>query len=152
MLRRPPRSTRTDTLVPYTTLFRSRGGNLGHLDRGDQRGGQILETDARPAGARPDGRHAVDFGPVGVGAANLHRIADPRLPGDLDPGDILQNFGEVLLGQLADILGLDNLDDIVGGALFAQRGGKGAADAGNRSEEHTSELQSLMRISYAVFC
>src|SRR3546814_11602040 len=37
----------------------------------------------------------------------------------------------VLVGQLADILGLDNLDDIVGGALFAQRGGKGAADAGN---------------------
>src|SRR3546814_3376867 len=86
----------------------------------------------------------------------------------------------VLVGQLADILGLDNLDDIVGGALFAQRGGKGAADAGNddriiarlvggrvlrkggrrkhrhgcraQSEEHTSELQSLMRISYAVFC
>src|SRR3546814_6348205 len=83
--------------------------------------------------ARPDGRHAVDFGPVGVGAANLHRIADPRLPGDLDPGDILQNFGEVLVGQLADILGLDNLDDIVGGALFAQRGGKGAADADRKS-------------------
>ena len=51
------------------------------------------------------------------------------MPGDLNPGDIFQHFGEVLVGQFADILGLDDLDDIVGGALFAQRGGKGAANA-----------------------
>ena len=111
------------------SLDRLRGRDLGDLDRGDQRRGQILEADTRSPGARPDGRHAVDFGAVGVGAANLHRIADPGLPGDLNAGDILQHFGQILVGQFADIFGLDDLDDIVGGALFAQRGGKGAADA-----------------------
>ena len=108
---------------------RLRGRNLRHFDRGDQRGGQILETDARAAGARSDGGNAVDFGAVGVGAADLHGVADTRLPGDLNAGDIFEHFGEVLVGQLADILGLDDFDDIVGGALFAQRGGKGAANA-----------------------
>src|SRR3546814_16541360 len=77
MIRRPPRSTRTDTLFPYTTLFRS---------------GAV-------AFARP---------PVGDGAA----------------------------GQ-------------AGANLVGERGG--AVETG-RSEEHTTELQSLMRISYAVFC
>src|SRR3546814_15114844 len=79
MIRRPPRSTRTDTLFPYTTLFRSQPG-LDRLRR-------------RPGGA---GR-AIEAG--------------------------------------ADL------------AADAQRG-----VVTGRSEEHTSELQSLMRISYAVFC
>src|SRR3546814_1605386 len=76
MIRRPPRSTRTDTLFPYTTLFRSTQRTLGPL------GG--------PARARP-------------GARPLH-------------------------------------------------GRRRQAGRPHRSEEHTSELQSLMRISYAVFC
>src|SRR3546814_5663425 len=86
MIRRPPRSTRTDTLFPYTTLFRSRraGLDLGPRD---------LRV-AAPAGA-PLGHEVVD-------AADAVLVA--RIP--------------VL----------------------------------HRSEEHTSELQSLMRISYAVFC
>src|SRR3546814_5229554 len=71
MIRRPPRSTRTDTLFPYTTLFRS-GEHVAHLERG------IV-------------RH-VELVAAAVGRAQM------------------------------------------------------------RSEEHTSELQSLMRISYAVFC
>src|SRR3546814_9528085 len=72
MIRRPPRSTRTDTLFPYTTLFRSRLGRHGdRLPRRNQR------------------RHLGDRRPI---------------------------------------------------------------ERANRSEEHTSELQSLMRISYAVFC
>src|SRR3546814_3848114 len=83
MIRRPPRSTRTDTLFPYTTLFRSVGQDLGR-DRPHQR-------------REPDQR-----------AAQPPRVRDPQR--DL----------EVAVGQ--------------------------------RSEEHTSELQSLMRISYAVFC
>src|SRR3546814_10694333 len=81
MLRRPPRSTRTDILVPYTTLFRSRKA-LGH----------------HPAGGS------------GYRCCDSHVAADPRH---------------------------DQARDATG------RG---------RSEEHTSELQSLMRISYAVFC
>src|SRR3546814_6709677 len=79
MIRRPPRSTRTDTLFPYTTLFRS-----------------------------------------------LHRR---------------------VAGQVALVVRL------VGGDEGFQRGPRRLfRDVVHRSEEHTSELQSLMRISYAVFC
>src|SRR3546814_6169887 len=85
MIRRPPRSTRTDTLFPYTTLFRSRNdsfaqGSAGHLS--------------------------------GV------------------PGDI-KEFAWSWLRALTCHC---------------------PASLPDRSEEHTSELQSLMRISYAVFC
>src|SRR3546814_4651753 len=85
MIRRPPRSTRTDTLFPYTTLFRS-----------------VITLPRRDQPAAPSGDAKID------------RITsvDPRF----DPAEF------------------------VAGATAA------------RSEEHTSELQSLMRISYAVFC
>src|SRR3546814_3888320 len=86
MIRRPPRSTRTDTLFPYTTLFRS--GLIGLVGGG-----------------------------VGLGSVN-------RSSG-------------VVLGR-----------GVTGGLLGAVGGQLGR----ERSEEHTSELQSLMRISYAVFC
>src|SRR3546814_2663258 len=94
MIRRPPRSTRTDTLFPYTTLFRS--------GCGDNR--------AAPAAGR-DRR-----------VARLHQ----------PPPDRTQ-----CLGHCA-------------GAAHVRlvHAGHGRP----RSEEHTSELQSLMRISYAVFC
>src|SRR3546814_7825001 len=85
MIRRPPRSTRTDTLFPYTTLFRSFGYTSEEL--------KILLGPMARTGAVPIGSMGTDT-PVAV-------LSDrPRL----------------------------------------------------RSEEHTSELQSLMRISYAVFC
>src|SRR3546814_6760098 len=90
MIRRPPRSTRTDTLFPYTTLFRS--------------------------AAHPRRRSAIAVVPPLRGGPDrdLVRIrdADDRL-------DLLDGVGE---------------------------------QHERRSEEHTSELQSLMRISYAVFC
>src|SRR3546814_7115063 len=93
MIRRPPRSTRTDTLFPYTTLFRS----------GDGRGGDV-----------PPG----------------HQMGGDHPPSRQHPGDGAQ-----------------------GGAARAHgKARRGADRAGGRSEEHTSELQSLMRISYAVFC
>src|SRR3546814_8932427 len=101
MIRRPPRSTRTDTLFPYTTLFRSglpEDGQAG-LDpgRGD---GRLLDRD-------------------------LDRAAARRTAGDLRP--------EVHQPEV--------------------RAGRSDRRPGRpRSEEHTSELQSLMRISYAVFC
>src|SRR3546814_4489018 len=98
-LRRPPRSTRTDTLFPYTTLFRSQHlGGLGALHHADA----VVVGDDHVAGR--DRHAAADDG-------NVHR-AD---------------------GLLHRALGRD-----------------GARP--HRSEEHTSELQSLMRISYAVFC
>src|SRR3546814_1090972 len=86
MIRRPPRYTRTDTLFPYTTLFRS----------------QPVRTRLRV----------------------------------LVPGRIAEGKGEHLLRQLT-------ANPIPGVELVL---------LGCRSEEHTSELQSLMRISYAVFC
>src|SRR3546814_4383269 len=80
MIRRPPRSTRTDTLFPYTTLFRSAGERI--LDLRERLG--VLQA---------------QFGLAVNRAAEVDEIVEQR-----------------------------------------------------RSEEHTSELQSLMRISYAVFC
>src|SRR3546814_2818936 len=92
MIRRPPRSTRTDTLFPYTTLFRSAArGVLGLADDC-----LVLEIRGR-AEQRLERR--------------VHVGVDERQP-------------TVHLGAAAE----------------------------RRSEEHTSELQSLMRISYAVFC
>src|SRR3546814_3070397 len=105
MIRRPPRSTRTDTRFPSTTLFRSVGvvDRLHHLRL-----------------ARPEPHLA---------AACRRDLRQRRSPGpsadDSDPLD-LHAFTP------------------------APRAGGGAW--GTRSEEHTSELQSLMRISYAVFC
>src|SRR3546814_6300455 len=98
MIRRPPRSTRTDTLFPYTTLFRSRGEDLLGAGRG-QRGIRPAQRAAQPAQDVPV-RHRV--------AEGLHHRAE-ALHAPLEIGE-------------------------------------------RRSEEHTSELQSLMRISYAVFC
>src|SRR3546814_17461291 len=92
MIRRPPRSTRTDTLFPYTTLFRSR----------------LQERDGMARGRRVEDQE--------VGHAEPLELLDLAEDEDvLDPG---------------------------------RRGGHHV----QRSEEHTSELQSLMRISYAVFC
>src|SRR3546814_1950882 len=95
MIRRPPRSTRTDTLFPYTTLFRS--GE--HLREGHRR---------RIGAVELEHLHA----PLTLGRAQLHALQVVRLA---------------------------DRPHVVG-------------DVAERSEEHTSELQSLMRISYAVFC
>src|SRR3546814_4174806 len=85
MIRRPPRSTRTDTLFPYTTLFRSVSAGLC-AEQGDASAGAGVEYQAVP------------------------------------------------------------------GQTIAFDGVQHVLHAHPRSEEHTSELQSLMRISYAVFC
>src|SRR3546814_11243694 len=85
MIRRPPRSTRTDTLFPYTTLFRS--------------------AEAGPG---------IGIGAFGDGVDEGRAAMVERLPVGIAVGPLYRPF--------------------------------------ERSEEHTSELQSLMRISYAVFC
>src|SRR3546814_2796674 len=90
MIRRPPRSTRTDTLFPYTTLFRS------------------------------------------------HEMRLPRFAIDLADDIAALVVREFEFGVLAQ-------EDVGAAPLVA-------AVAAARSEEHTPELQSLMRISYAVFC
>src|SRR3546814_9723963 len=91
MIRRPPRSTRTDTLFPYTTLFRSP---------------QRIEATLASA-FNGDGR------------------VDAQLSTGWNPGSPLSGEVDLATDQLTWL---------------------------ERSEEHTSELQSLMRISYAVFC
>src|SRR3546814_2660494 len=91
MIRRPPRSTRTDTLFPYTTLFRSRAGRESEF------------------------AHGIDDSP-------LHRLQPVA--------DLRQRAVENDVHRVVEV------------RLFRVF----------RSEEHTSELQSLMRISYAVFC
>src|SRR3546814_1641697 len=98
MIRRPPRSTRTDTLLPYTTLVRS-----------------VEEVVAEPCSVKE--QHA--SGDVTLGFPKNGVSAGVETVQDL---------------QLTDV------------------GNIGRCRCIERSEEHTSELQSLMRISYAVFC
>src|SRR3546814_1309295 len=111
MIRRPPRSTLTDPLFPYTTLFRS--------------------TSAALTGPR----QLIEYRPTGETPARLtpqREQALARIEGRQGTVRELATHAEV---SEAVMRGLFNA-----GALE------------RRSEEHTSELQSLMRISYAVFC
>src|SRR3546814_8151134 len=109
MIRLPPRSTRTDTLFPYTTLFRSLNLILRHDDP--------RYTDE-------------DF----FDAFHLQYAAVQRLSEDL----------------AHSMHGLAPSDALV--ASSRRPGLRDVPASRPRSEEHTSELQSLMRISYAVFC
>src|SRR3546814_3329431 len=117
MIRRPPRSTRTDTLFPYTTLFRSQvRRRLGVAG--------AAEHAARLRGKRED---VAGLGKVARLRVGAHRGAHGM---------------RAVVGGNAGGDALGGLD--ADGEVGVVRGG--------RSEEHTSELQSLMRISYAVFC
>src|SRR3546814_983835 len=126
-IRRPPRSTRTDTLFPYTTLFRS------FLDDP----GRDLAAPAGQLHLAEESQRLVD---------RQHHQVGQRPVGDEDVarGGIQARAAAVGAGALADVLR----------QLLAHRGrfGLPVAALQVRSEEHTSELQSLMRISYAVFC
>src|SRR3546814_4679717 len=110
MIRRPPRSTRTDTLFPYTTLFRSHARAAAP----DRAAGRLHRRGNRGLGEQRQPQRAL---PLRLGAQVQ---ALPR--GALTPGRLQES------------------------PLTCTESG------GIRSEEHTSELQSLMRISYAVFC
>src|SRR3546814_5855853 len=123
MIRRPPRSTRTDTLFPYTTLFRAEGGG-GSVGFG---GG--LDT----AGRQQDGQAGGD----GNGSGGVHAMF---------PGEETPPSGDAATIVLASSVTRRNED--YARAIIQVFG----EHPGSRSEEHTSELQSLMRISYAVFC
>src|SRR3546814_6369048 len=106
MIRRPPKSTRTDTLFPYSTLFRS--------------------ADALRAAGMPVEDDLIAYGKVSVDSGRdcaLQLLENPMPP-----------------------------DAMVAVEDFTALGAMQAIKQKGRSEEHTSELQSLMRISYAVFC
>src|SRR3546814_9217786 len=122
MIRRPPRSTRTDTLFPYTTLFRS------------------------PCEARPKFQRAAR---KAVRPAVGEQHPGPRLPlarakGGLEPRPFLVAAAQPQI-QLLDrrLAGITGVEGVCSRRCRHDR---------RRSEEHTSELQSLMRNSYAVFC
>src|SRR3546814_1634595 len=148
MIRRPPRSTRTDTLFPYTTLFRSAGRCVN-------------ECIAVPWRHRMAGRNPRTGAPV----LRLVSVSGRNVAGGLpDPRPAR------VLCLLRSLLGRHVFPDRslgawrrwpVGPKILRLHAGRLAGDparhprpgAGHRrSEEHTSELQSLMRKSYAVFC
>src|SRR3546814_3089831 len=114
MIRRPPRSTRTDTLFPYTTLFRSRLASWH-------------QTGFAWSGPSDYGNDDVFIPYVG---ALLDVTPNHRL---------YASYTRIFQPQNLLDRNLRQLDPLNGNAF-------------ERSEEHTSELQSLMRISYAVFC
>src|SRR3546814_3965783 len=131
MLRRPPRSTRTDTLFPYTTLFRS--GQRAHREL----------AHPLPVGASQEpGRRCQ------IGWTDEQRV-DPVDAGDCF--DILDTLNRLdLRNQTKPLVGIGNMGRNAPSAMPLHRRCLGCPMG--RSEEHTSELQSLMRISYAVFC
>src|SRR3546814_5555728 len=112
MIRRPPRSTRTDTLFPYTTLFRS-ADIINPLGLNGFEFVEFTSPDPEAMGRQ--------FEQLGFVASHRHPT---------------KNITRYKQGRINLML---NRDDAGRVAAF-------------RSEEHTSELQSLMRISYAVFC
>src|SRR3546814_5326153 len=120
MIRRPPRSTRTDTLFPYTTLFRSPGTTVS---RRRPRTDTMMKTGLSTAeNSRRLSREA---------AAQLREIAHELR----NPLNALTAIAEIFRDQ-----------------RFGPLPGDKYPEYAERSEAHTSELQSLMRISYAVFC
>src|SRR3546814_4206788 len=136
MVRRPPRSTRTDTLFPYTTLFRSGRpeSDEGHEARAPAEGGIEGAAEQRPK----HGAERPADSDIAHQAGRLSRrshVADDRhrhrIAGDDRP---LQHAEQQKAPD-------------VGGEQATQRRER---EDRHRSEEHTSELQSLMRNSYAV--
>src|SRR3546814_3449134 len=118
MIRRPPRSTRTDTLFPDTTLFRSRGAC--QLERREV--GIKNRSTPRSRRNHPGGRARTQ-------SVRSEQRSDPAFPFRVE------HFADCPHGGYPDIQRQTHIRLRV-----------------PRSEEHTSELQSLMRISYAVFC
>src|SRR3546814_18752882 len=111
MTRRPPRSTRTDTLFPYTTLFRS------------------AEL------------------PIAMAVTTVNRFCGSSMQAiHMAAGAIQLDAGEAFI-----CAGIESMSRVPM-AGFNPLLHPGLAERFPRSEEHTSELQSLMRISYAVFC
>src|SRR3546814_1606546 len=120
MIRRPPRSTRTDTLFPYTTLFRS-------ADRRYREGAESQ----------------VMAEPVTLALAKAHCRIDPS---DTDHDEVLATYIQAAREWVEDFTGLV----LVSRPFTKAEEAFGSSLQLARSEEHTSELQSLMRISYAV--
>src|SRR3546814_20206164 len=147
MIPPPPRLTRTDTLFPYTTLFRSLAGFNSNQDRALGSG----LSDGSPL-------HVARKNHVGLGADHLELVDVAERPIIIAPRFQLLEATWRIVGmsrptgqrcmEHTDVERV-RLGRRVGQyKVFGDRRRRKAL----RSEEHTSELQSLMRISYAVFC
>src|SRR3546814_6602152 len=145
MIRRPPRSTRTDTLFPYTTLFRS-GLQSPLAGMGTAFSSSMLGL----AGALVLGFLDLQLGQaqnrfyneLEEWLASLTRLTSGSFA--FEGEHSATAFQQALMEQTAE--SLDKLQRIMA------RGEDDRRNANHRSEEHTSELQYLMRNSYAVFC
>src|SRR3546814_7346471 len=139
MIRRPPRSTRTDTLFPYTTLFRSsiRRRRDAAIGQGHDRVRRRMNTDSKPLLAdlvragdqQTEAVVITDFIFMAKDISNAYLITTAD-------GDVMVNTGFMENAERTRQL------------LAPHRSGP----MRKRSEEHTSEHQPLMRITYAVFC
>src|SRR3546814_10734521 len=136
MIRRPPRSTRTDTLFPYTTLFRSCDRHVVCQ--------WIIGQPYDEAEARSDEEQPAQT--LSAEVADAQRPDAAGAPGEeCDREEDEQTaYGENLSDWII------RREPFRHGIVQGQQ--RRAADHAGRSEEHTSELQSLMRSSYAVFC
>src|SRR3546814_1090761 len=139
MIRRPPRSTRTDTLFPYTTLFRSLDFRRRAYDKwlayGQAKTANALFAVALDARGAEHGIRAFSVHPgsiLGPLARHLSR-------------EEIEQFGAVHPDGTAVVEPRRDLKS-------PQQGAATTIWTDTRSEEHTSDLQSLMRISNAVFC
>src|SRR3546814_8990181 len=136
MIRRPPRSTRTDTLVPYTTLFRA---GAGRDDRGGVSADRGQRADLLSVAQgiwRPEDRSGASDEGSGEGECAASSCDLGPDAGQADPAG---GCPGKLLSPARRRRCIDHIRMMM---PVSER----------RSEEHTSELQSLMRISYAVFC
>src|SRR3546814_2757612 len=150
-MRLPPVSTLTDTLFPYTELFRSpvSGGRLLRPRRD-----QVCRAHRRDVpglGAGP-GHPSLYARPPGQRAPDRRR---PRGAADPGPGPRLGRGWPMMTSTAGPMIGVRDLHVAFGHGAETVKAVDGVSfevAEKERSEEHTSELQSLMRISYAVFC
>src|SRR3546814_8434786 len=134
MIRRQPCTTRTYTRFPYTTLFRSSRARAGEAALAAKNYQGAIDRLESALAVDPRNRRAYIL---------LGKVAQAQ---EL-PGKAIGLYGQALALEPNDLAALE----AQGGAMV-QRGAVKRAEANLRSEEHTSELQSLMRISYAVSC
>src|SRR3546814_7148556 len=166
MIRRPPRSTRTDTLFPYTTLFRS---PVATRSRAPAKTSKAPATRFRTAPTTDRRRSSDGQEPEKRRRRQPHRGAgaqqgNPRVyrgrQGREECGKGAQGgrqrraiiTGKSREGGPEEGPSLATSTRVVARRHYARNYFQPSGSGRNRSEEHTSELQSLMRISYDVFC
>src|SRR3546814_163435 len=171
MIRLPPRSTRTDTLFPYTTLFRSVGARdlrgfhragrpVRHYQASGSRGGHLEIRRLEDRAALVEGRAGEEiaiapFGDFQHIALKIAAVVEAEIIGGdgqiFERTHLRRRLNAEALALLREDFGVDRLRRPMTRIMGAVLRGHALARP-IRSEEHTSALQSLMRISSAVCC